>query len=91
MVSFEVEAPLLRAIDAYVKSSGFYSSRSEFIKESVRKNLLEREEWRRDFRERIEKLRKLAISRGMPTTPVTQEERDAFAKEYAKKKGVKVV
>jgi len=90
MVSFEIETPLLRAIDAYVKSSGFYSSRSEFIKESVRKNLLEREEWRRDFRGRAENLRKLAISRGMPTTPVTQEERDAFAREYFKKNKITI-
>ena len=91
MVSFEVEDGLLKAIDAHIKSRGFYSSRSEFFKDSVRRNLEEREKWLRDFRASALELRKIAISRGMPTTPVTQEERDAFAKEYMKKNKIKIV
>lgn len=36
MLTFQVEDNLARAVDNLVKN-GFYSSRSEFIKESVRK------------------------------------------------------
>lgn len=92
MVSFEIDDKFLTAIDKLLEKSRKYGSRSEFIKEAVRKNYkeLDSEEWKKKFREEVEKMREKAYSRGYKGGFPTHEERDKWAKEYMKEKGIKL-
>ncbi|MFH1751488.1 MAG: hypothetical protein ABH821_00920 [archaeon] len=90
MLSVAVEDSFAKAIDELISSTGRYSSRSEFIKDSMRKNYdknVELSENVKKFRDGIIELRKLAISRGMKPGMPTREERDRHAREYLKKNG----
>ncbi|MFH1588876.1 MAG: ribbon-helix-helix domain-containing protein [Candidatus Diapherotrites archaeon] len=88
MLSFEVSDAFAEAIDAVVRTSGIYSSRSEFLKDSVRKNV----EQAKKTSEFIKKLRasslelaKKAKSRGWDGKMASYEQKDKWAKEWVKK------
>jgi len=90
MLSVEVDDRLAKAIDNVVAVSGAYSSRSEFLKDSIRKNLaesMEMSEWMKDFRESTKKLAAVARSRGYKGGLLSRKEKDKIAKEYLKEKG----
>jgi Arc/MetJ-type ribon-helix-helix transcriptional regulator len=56
MLSVGVEDKFASIIDEFIAKSGRYSSRSEFLKDSIRRNLDEQtksEEWRKKFMESI--------------------------------------
>ena len=91
MLSFAVEDKLAETIDAFVSKSGNYSSRSEFLKDSVRLNLkgqAEVEENMKNFIEGFAKLRKKAYANGYDGRMPTREERAKIADEYLAEKGI---
>ena len=84
MVSCAVEDSFLRKIDNYVKKSGMYTSRSEFLKDSMRKNLVnmsDTEKWMKDFA-------KESIARGYRGGFPTREERAQIATDHLLEKGI---
>jgi len=91
MLSVEVDDRLAKAIDNVVAISGAYSSRSEFLKDSIRKNLAETREmseWMKNFRESTKKLAALARSRGYKGGLLTRKEKDKIAGEFIKERGL---
>ena len=91
MLSVEVQDSCAKAIDAIVASSGLYSSRSEFLKDSIRKNLsdaTQMSESLKSIRRGAEKLAAEARKRGYKGGLPTREERDRFARQYAKENGI---
>lgn len=94
MLSVGVEDKFASIIDEFIAKSGRYSSRSEFLKDSIRKNLdkqMESEEWRKSFMEGILKLRKNAYARGFDGRFPTREERAKIAEEWVKENNIKLV
>ena len=94
MLSVGVEDKFASIIDEFIAKSGRYSSRSEFLKDSIRKNLDEQmksEEWRKSFMEGILKLRKNAYARGYDGSLLTREERAKIADEWIKENKIKLV
>jgi Arc/MetJ-type ribon-helix-helix transcriptional regulator len=92
MLSVEVQDSCVKAIDAVVASSGLYSSRSEFLKDSIRKNLAETTQMSdslKSIRRGAEKLAAEARKRGYKGGLPTREERDKLAREYMKELGIK--
>lgn len=92
MLSVEVNDSLVKTIDRAVKRSGLYSSRSEFLKDAIRKNLLETLLLDNDFRkmhEGFEELRKKSLARGYGGKIPTMSERDGIAREFIKEKRFK--
>jgi len=93
MLSVEVDDKLVKTIDEVVKKSGRFSSRSEFLKDSIRKNLTreaEVEENMKKFLSGIAELRKKAYARGYDGRLLTQEERAKIADEYFKEQGIDI-
>ncbi len=93
MLSVEMDERYVKAIDAMIAKSGKYSSRSEFLKDSIRKNfdeLLKTDEDLRKIHEGLQKLKKLAYERGYDGRMPTREEKEKIAREYLKKKGIKI-
>jgi len=91
MLSVEVDDRLAKAIDNVVAISGAYSSRSEFLKDSIRKNLAETREmseWMKNFRESTKTLAALARSRGYKGGLLTRKEKDKIAGEFIKERGL---
>jgi len=87
ILSVEVEDAFVKAIDNTIKKTGLYSSRSEFIKDSLRKNLNENynsAEFRKNFMSGIKKLRKISFERGYDGHTPTYEERDKIARDFLK-------
>lgn len=94
MLSFSVEDKFASIIDEFIAKSGRYSSRSEFLKDSIRKNLdkqIESEEWRKSFMEGILELRKKAYANGYDGSLLTQKERAKIADEWIKENKIKLV
>jgi len=92
MLSVQVEDSLAKTIDRAIQASGLYSSRSEFLKDAIRKNLFEVSMARESFREiheGFEELRKLAKSRGYDGKMPTKAERKAIAREFVKKHNIR--
>ena len=92
MLSVEVHDSLVKTIDNTIKKTGLYSSRSEFLKDAIRKNLLETLMLDKDFRkihEAAEELRKKAYARGYDGRMPTKAERDKIAREFVKKHNIK--
>jgi len=93
MVSVAVEDSLVEKIDSVVKVSGLYSSRSEFLKDSIRLNLARASLLDSElavFREKTAALRKLVRSRvGEPRFP-TREEKTKIAREWLKENNVRL-
>ena len=93
MLSVGFEDKFALMIDEFISRSGRYSSRSEFSKDSIRKNLdeqMQSEEWRRKFMEGILEMRKKAYANGYDGRLPTREERAKIADEYFAKKGIDI-
>lgn len=93
MLSVEVKDSCAKAIDAVVVSSGLYSSRSEFLKDSIRKNLAEvsqMSESLKSIRRGAEKLAAEARRRGYKGGLLSREEKEKIAREFIKEKGIKI-
>jgi len=91
MLSVAVDDKFAMAIDDVIKLSGTYSSRSEFMKDSLRKNIEQTNKFSEDIkrgRESTRKLAALAKSRGFTGRMPTQRERDKVALEYLKENGL---
>lgn len=93
MASFEIEDRFMSSIDAMIKRTGQYKTRSEFFKDASRKRFTEIEEaeWRKKFREETDRMSKLAYSRGYKGDFPTKEHLDELAINYIKEKGIKLV
>jgi Arc/MetJ-type ribon-helix-helix transcriptional regulator len=94
MLSVGVEDKFASIIDEFIAKSGRYSSRSEFLKDSIRRNLEEQtksEEWRKSFIEGILELRKKAYARGYDGSLLTREEKVKIADEWVKENKIKLV
>ena len=90
MLSVAVDDKFAKAIDDTIKCSGAYSSRSEFMKDSMRRNLEQANklsEGTKRMREDIRKLSELAKKRGYKGGLISREEKDQIAEEYLKEKG----
>ena len=87
MLSVQVEDSLAKNIDSAVKSSGLYSSRSEFLKDAIRKNLqdtLMLDEEFRKVHEWAEGLRNRLKADGITPRHLSRKERAEIADEYLK-------
>lgn len=92
MLSVLVEDALVKSIDDFIKVSGLYSSRSEFLKDSVRRNLEaqnEQESWRRSISVAADSLRKKATKRGLSNYVLSRDEKEKVFLEFAKKNKIK--
>jgi Arc/MetJ-type ribon-helix-helix transcriptional regulator len=76
IVNIRLEKEMLRELD-FAVNEGLYASRTEFIREAIRKNLLE--EKKKEFFKDLERIRKkINVKRNSPV--LTKEEREeAFA------------
>lgn len=93
MLSFAVEDKMAETIDLVVSKSGNYSSRSEFLKDSVRLNLVRQTEVEgnmKDFLTGFSKLRKKAYAKGYDGHLPTQEEKAKIAMDYFKEKRIDI-
>ena len=91
MLTVQVEDAFAKDIDRIV-SMGTFSSRSEFIKDSIRASIdkqREREEWRESFDKSIKKIRKNALAKGWNGKLPTKEERAKIADEWLEERGMK--
>ena len=91
MVSFEVDDIFLKEIDLMIKVNGKYVSRSEFIKDSLRKNYSENMVWKEKTLEVAQKYKKLALERGWDNKLLTKKERAKLAENWVKKNKIKVI
>lgn len=82
MLSVQVDEVFAQRMDELISSSKEYSSRSEFLKDAIRRNIerlmLQSEGFRR-IHEIGEEMRALAKSRGYDGSPISKEEKDATA------------
>ncbi len=91
MLSVAVGESCARAIDELVVSSGLYSSRSEFLKDSIRKNLaltLQLSEDLKKIHSESEALSLKAKQRGFSGKSISLAERNALAKAFVEEKGL---
>jgi len=91
MVSFEIEDKFLQKIDYVLKNTSAYKSRSEFFKESARKNLenqLTVEKRFAAFVNETEKLRKISRAKGNKGGLLTPQKREDIVDHLIKKKKV---
>ena len=91
MLTVEVDDNYAKGIDRLISSTGFYSSRSEFLKDSIRKNLAEMlgmSESLKLIRKETEKLAVKVRARGGPIQ-ISKRERLLMAKRFAKEKGIR--
>jgi len=87
MLSVEVNDSLVKTIDDAVKRSGLYSSRSEFLKDAIRKNLLEtlmQQEGFAEFHAKCEKMRAELKAQGIVPMQLSRQERAEIADKYLK-------
>ena len=93
MATFEIEDKFMESIDALLKKTGLYKTRSEFFKDSVRSKFKEinEQEWRKKFREETEKMSKVAYARGYKGGLITPEQRDKIAREFIKENKIKLI
>ncbi len=90
MLSVQVEDKLAAEIDQVIKETGFFSSRSEFLKEAIRKSISEireRAAYRKKVRDVFREFGKKALERGWNGELPTREQRIKIADEYMKEMG----
>lgn len=90
MLSVQVEDKMATEIDRVIKETGFFSSRSEFLKDSIRSNIAkiqERAVYRKKVRAAFRRLAQKAKAAGWNGELPTREERVKIADEYMKEKG----
>ena len=93
MLSVEVDDKLVKTIDEVVAKSGRFSSRSEFLKDSIRRNLekqAEVEENMKSFMNTVVQLRKKASARGYDGSLLTREEKVKIADDHFNEKGINI-
>jgi Arc/MetJ-type ribon-helix-helix transcriptional regulator len=91
MLSVAVEDAFAEAIDFFIASSGLYSSRSEFVKDSLRKNLEKMNELNnglKKIRNAGLELSKKAKARGWTGHIPSREERAKIADAFLKEKEI---
>ena len=91
MLSVQVEDTFVQEIDELVKESGKYSSRSEFLKDAIRRNIEKVQEsmvYRNKFRAAFKELARKAKERGWDGRMPTPSERDEMAREFIAKHGI---
>ncbi len=91
MLSVEVDDSYAKTIDKIIASSKMYSSRSEFLKDSIRKNLQEMTTLSsslKKIRVESEKLASKATQRGFKGKMPTILQMEKIAKEFLKEKQV---
>ncbi|MBM3282429.1 MAG: ribbon-helix-helix protein, CopG family [Candidatus Diapherotrites archaeon] len=89
MLSVQVEDSFVQQIDEAIAVSGSYSSRSEFLKDAIRKAILEWHERaanRKLVHEVFREFGKKALAKGWDGSLLTREERIKIADEYMKEK-----
>jgi Arc/MetJ-type ribon-helix-helix transcriptional regulator len=93
MATFEIEDKFMRDIDALIKRTGKYKTRSEFFKDSARSKYkeIDEQEWRKKFRETADEMSRIAYSRGYKGGFPTREERAKIADEYIKKQNIQLI
>ena len=94
MLSFAVEDRFVELIDEVIARSGRFSSRSEFLKDSIRRNIekeVEVGENMKKFSENLVDLRKKAYARGFSGRLLTKKEKAKIANKHFADKGIKVV
>jgi Arc/MetJ-type ribon-helix-helix transcriptional regulator len=87
MLSVAVDETYARAIDEVIKSTKIYSSRSEFLKDAIRKNLAEILRLGEDLKKIHEESEKLAVkakARGFKGKQLSRSERAKLAREFLK-------
>jgi len=87
MLSVAVDEALAMKIDEFINYSRLYSSRSEFLKDAIRKNLstgLELSEDLKKIREGAEKLAAKARERGYKGGFPSIKEREKIARKFIK-------
>ena len=85
MLSVAVDEKFAKDIDNVIRSTGAYASRSEFLKDAIRKNIAETRQLGEELkktREATRKLAALARSRGYTGGLLTQREKDKIAREF---------
>ncbi len=90
MLSVQVEDKMAAEVDELIAHAGIYSSRSEFLKDAIRKNLrelLEHIAYKKKVKKAFQGLAKKALARGWNGELPTREERAKIADEYVKEKG----
>lgn len=90
MLTVEVDDEFAKQIDSVISSSKLYSSRSEFLKDSMRKNLSEMlgmSESLKKLRASTEELYRKVKARGGPRK-ISRKERDELAMQFAREKGL---
>lgn len=91
MLSVAVDESCANAIDRLVAASGLYSSRSEFMKDAIRKNLAETLRFSTDLKKihaESENLALKARQRGFKGGLPSLKERERLARAFAKEKGI---
>ena len=81
-----VEPSLIKDVDRIVKKKKHYSSRNEFIRDAIRSKV--REDWSRQLREDLRKMRETMLARGWNGEMPTKAEREKILKEHLKEKGL---
>lgn len=92
MLTVAIDESYAKAIDSAIASSKAYSSRSEFLKDAIRKNLSEMLKFNVDLRkihEESEKLAMKARARGFSSRKISVEERERIAREFAREKKIR--
>ncbi|MDD5148156.1 MAG: ribbon-helix-helix domain-containing protein [Candidatus ainarchaeum sp.] len=93
MLTVEIHENYAKAIDELIKKSGMYSSRSEFLKDAIRKNyeeLIKFDKGLSEIHELGKKIGADARAKGYNGGLLTKEERTKIALEYAKERGIKL-
>ncbi|MBU2476966.1 ribbon-helix-helix domain-containing protein [Candidatus Micrarchaeota archaeon] len=89
MLTVEMDERFVEVIDRLIKSSGMYSSRSEFLKDSIRKNYEELIKHDKDLlkiHQAGKELAETARKRGAKGGLLSKKEKDEIAREYMKEK-----
>ncbi|MEK6821461.1 MAG: ribbon-helix-helix domain-containing protein [archaeon] len=91
MLSVEVDDKLASELDEVIRETGFYSSRSEFLKDAIRKGIasvLEDFAYRKKVRAAFRKLATEAKAKGWDGRMPTREERDQIARDFIAENGI---
>ena len=89
-LNIRLEGKLLREMDEVIEREKEFSSRSDFVRHAVRRQLID--ERKKAMDEVIKDFTRVLKGRGMTpekATLLTREERDRIAEEFARAKGFK--
>ena len=83
------EPSLIKEVDAIIKEEKRYSSRNEFIRDAIRKLVIEYN--RANIRKISKRMGEEALRRGWNGELLTREEKIKAADEYLKENGLKLI